>query len=110
MIVFLLATLGLVVLAYLDQAVIQPALTPGYWTFMVLTLLIIGVSWALARRHIPFALGTALIFTAWWLLAYLTFGWLPPLTFGGTIAFFVVAATIFYALLSGSRALVLRKS
>lgn len=110
MFILLLASLGLVVTAYVLKAKAQPALSASYWTVIVLALLIIGVSWALSRRRISFALGSAAVFTAWWFLAYLSFGWLPPLSFGAAVAFYVVATAIFYALLATARYLSLRKS
>lgn len=109
MLLILLSSLGLVVVAYALHAALQPALSASYWTLMVLTILIIGVSWALSRRHISFAFGSAIVFTAWWFLAYFTIGWLPPLSFGTAVAFFVVATGIFYALLQYARSLALRK-
>ena len=99
MTLLLLASLALVTVAYTKHAVLQPALTSSYWILVVLTLLVIYVSWALSRRRIPFALGSAIAFTGWWFLVYLTLGQLPPLTFGAAIGFFIVAAAIFYAVL-----------
>lgn len=95
----LLASLGLVVLAYLAEIPAQPALTPSYWSFVILALLVVGLTWALSRKRISFALGSAAVFTAWWYLTYLAFERLPPLSFGASIALYLIAATIFYALL-----------
>ncbi len=105
----LFSSFGLVVAAYVVRAALQPALSPTYWTLITLSVLLIGVSWALSRGRISFALGSAAVFTAWWFLAYLTIGWLPPLTFGGAVAFFVVATAIFYAVFQYGRFLSLRK-
>ena len=105
----LLASFGLVVVDFILQATLQPALSASYWTSILLAFLIIGVSWALSRRRISFAFGSAILFTTWWFLAYLTFGLLPPLSFGATVAFFVVATGIFYALLQYARFLVLHE-
>jgi len=99
MTLLLLASLGLVIVAYVQQNSLQPALTPAYWTLIVLALLVVGISWALSRRHISFAFGSAIIFTTWWFLAYLTLGWLTPLSFGSAVALLVVATAITYALL-----------
>jgi len=101
----LLASLGLVVVAYTRHAALQPALTPSYWILTALALLIIGISWALARRRISFALGSAIAFTAWWFLVYLSLGWLPSLSFGAAVMSFIVATAIFYALLYYARLL-----
>ena len=109
MTILLLASFGLVIVDFALRTALQPALTPGYWTFVVLALLVVGVSWALSRRFVSFAFGSALIFTAWWFLAYLSIGWLPPLTFGAALAFFAVATAIFYVILQGNRFFVLRK-
>ncbi len=101
----LLASLGLVIAAYAFSAAPQPALTPSYWTLIALALLVISVSWALSRRHVSFALGSATIFTAWWFLVYLSFGWLPPLSFGAAVMSFVIATAIFYGVLQYARLL-----
>lgn len=103
MTLLLVASLGLVVAMYAAHASLQPALTPSYWTLIALALLVITISWALSRRHVSFAMGSALAFTGWWFLAYLTLGWLPPVSFGAAVALFVIAAAIFYAVLSLAR-------
>lgn len=100
----LLASLGLVVVAYINQNALQPALTASYWTLIALALLIISVAWALSRKNISFHLGSASIFTAWWFLVYLSFGWLP-LSFGAAAMSFIIATAIFYALLYYARLL-----
>ncbi len=105
MMMLLLSSFALVIVAYLTQDTLQPALTESYWTLIVFALLIIYVSWALSRGRISFALGSAIAFTAWWLLAYLTLGLIPALSFSTTIAFFVVATGIFYAVLEYARML-----
>lgn len=99
MILILLASLGLVIVAYTSGAALQPALTPAYWTLIMLALLVVGISWALFRRHISFAFGSAALFTSWWFLVYLTLGLLSPLSFGSSAALLVVATAIIYALL-----------
>jgi len=103
----LLASFGLVVSAYILQNTLQPALTPSYWTLIALPLIIITVAWALSRKHISFKLGSASIFTAWWFLVYLSFGWLP-LSFGAAVMSFIIATAIFYALLYYARLLASR--
>jgi len=99
MTLLLLASFGLVIVAYLLHGILQPALTANYWVFMALALLIIGISWALSLKHISFSLGSAIAFTAWWFLAYLTFGLLPAHSFSSAIAMFVVLTAIIYAVL-----------
>lgn len=99
MTLLLLASFGLVVTAYILRTAPQPALTPAYWVLILLTILIIGTSWSLSRKKISFALGSAIIFTSWWFLSYLTLGWLSPLTFGSAVALLVVATVVTYALL-----------
>ena len=105
MTLLLLSSLGLVIAAYASRAPLQSALTPGYWTLLALALLVVGVSWALSRRHVSFAFGSAALFTAWWFLAYLTLGLLPPLSFGSAVALLVVATALMYALLHYVRTL-----
>lgn len=99
----LLASFALVVVAYVEHAAQQPALAANYWILIALAFIVILFSWALSRRHISFALGSAVAFTGWWFLVFLTLGQIPPLTFGATIAFFVVAAAIFYFFLQFAR-------
>ncbi|MCX6790057.1 MAG: hypothetical protein NTV60_00850 [Candidatus Kaiserbacteria bacterium] len=105
MTLLLISSFTLVIIAYLSHSTLQPAFTSSYWTLVVFSLLIVYVSWALSRQHISFALGSAIAFTAWWFLAYITIGWMPPLSFGGMIGFFVVATGIFYAILEYARML-----
>lgn len=105
MTLLLLASLALVVVEYLMHAVTQPAMTPSYWALVIFALIVVYVSWALSRKRISFALGSAIAFTGWWFLAYLTLGWLPPLAFGTTVAFFIVATAVFYAILQYARML-----
>lgn len=105
MALLLLASLGLVVVAYARQATLQPALTESYWILTALALLVIGISWALSRQRISFTFGSAVVFTAWWFLVYLSLGWLSPLSFGAAVMAFIVATAIFYALLSYARLL-----
>lgn len=103
----LLSSLGLVIVAYQLQGMPPPVLTPAYWILMVLALLVIGASWALSRRRISFAFGSAIAFTAWWFILFLTFGQLSISSFGAGVAFFVVAVAIFFAILYVSRLLVI---
>lgn len=109
MLLFLISSFGLVVTAYMRHTSVQPALTADYWTFTILALLIIWISWALSRRHISFSFGSAIIFSAWWFLAYLALGWIPPLSFGSALAFFIVATAILYAVLAYLRFISLQK-
>jgi len=109
MTILLIASFALVIIAYSLHGALQPALTASYWTFISLSLLIIGVSWALSRQHVSFALGSAAIITAWWLLAYLTLGQLPIFFFGSAIALYVVLTAIVYVVLRYIRILALHK-
>lgn len=97
MTLLLLSSLGLVVTAYTLNAAPQPALTPSYWILILLSVLIICISWALSRRRVSFTLGSAVIFTSWWFLSYLTLGWLPAFSFGSAVALLVVATAVIYA-------------
>ena len=99
----LVASLGLVIVAYMLHTPLQPALTASYWTLMALALLIVGVSLALSRRRVSFALGSAVIFSGWWFLTYLTLGQLPALSFGAAVALYVIVVALFYALLHYTR-------
>ena len=103
MTLLLLASLGLVIISFTLQGALQPALTASYWILITLSLLIVVVSWALARRQISFVAGSAILFTAWWFLAYLTLGLLPMISFGAAAALFVVLVAVFYAMLYYAR-------
>lgn len=109
MTLLLLSSLGLVVATYFLETAVQPALSASYWIFITLALLIVCTTWALSRHRISFSFGSAIVFTAWWFLAYFIIGWLPQLSFGAAVAFLVVATAIFYALLHYGRFLALRK-
>ncbi len=103
MLLVLLSSLGLVVLSYVAQSVVPPALQSSYWTLMVLSLVVIIVSWALSRKRLSFALGSATLFAGWWSLVFLATGQIPPLAFGASIGFFIVATVLFYGLLHLTR-------
>jgi hypothetical protein len=105
LVLLLLASFGLVLVAYLERAATQPAVTSQYWASVLLALLIVYVAWALAHKHLSFAFGSAIAFSAWWFLAYLAIGLVPPLSFGAVVAFFVIATGIFYGLLQYARML-----
>ena len=109
MTLLLIASLALVIVAYLAHATLQPAFTTSYWTLIILAILIIYISWALSRKRISFAFGSAIAFTAWWFLAYLTLGLVPVLSFGATIVFFIIAVAVFYIILEYVRFLVRSK-
>lgn len=101
----LLASLALVVTAYVSGAATVPALMPDYWALISLAFVVIYASWALSRRRVSFALGSALVFAGWWFLVYLTLGLFPALSYGAMVAFFVVSVGIFYAILHWARSL-----
>ncbi|OGG78325.1 hypothetical protein A3A36_00815 [Candidatus Kaiserbacteria bacterium RIFCSPLOWO2_01_FULL_52_12b] len=105
----LFSSFALVVVMYVLQASQQPALTESYWTFIALVFLVIGASWALSRKRISFALGSAVAFTAWWFLTFLTSGQLPTFSFGATVALYVVGVAILYALFHYTRLLLVSK-
>ncbi len=105
----LLSSFGLVVVSYLVQATTQPALTTQYWLLIMLGLLVTAAAWALSQKHLSFKLGSAIAFTGWWFLVFITLGQMPPLSFGATVGFFVVATAIFYALLHYARLLLTHK-
>jgi hypothetical protein len=104
MTLLLLASLALIVIAYVLNVVMQPALTASYWIFMTLALLIIGLSWALARHYLSFSLGSAATLSAWWLLAYATLGQLP-ISFGAAIALYIVLTAVLFVVLHSIRLL-----
>jgi len=105
MLLLLLASLGLVFAIYGMHVTVQPALSASYWMLILFALIIIGVTSALSRRKISFTLGSAIVFTAWWFLAYLTVGGLPAANVGAALGLYVVAVAIFYLLLHYLRVL-----
>jgi len=109
MTLLLLASLGLVIVSYTGGEAVQPAMTASYWTLAVLTLLTIGISWALARKNIHHTLGSAAAFSAWWFLLYLTLGQLPSLSFGAAAALYVVLVVVIYGVFYFVRFLTLHK-
>lgn len=110
MTLLLLSSFGLIVVNYELQVPLQPAFSPSYWVSVLLALFVVGTSWALSRRLVSFALGSAVVFSAWWFLVFLTLGQLPPLTFGASVFVFIVATALFYALLRYARFLTARVS
>ncbi len=108
MTLLLLATFALVILAYASGGP-QPALMADFWALVVIAAVIIYVSWALSRKRLSFNAGSAIAFAGWWFVAYLVLGKMPGLSFGASIAFFVVSAVIFYYVLRYARMLSVAK-
>ncbi len=98
-----LTSFGLVITDYLRDVPVQPALTPQYWVFMSLILLVIGFSWALSRSRVSFALGSAVTLSGWIFLVYMALTREPLLSFGSTVALFVITTALLYAALYYSR-------
>lgn len=108
MTLLLVGTGGLVYVAYFLKSAQQPALSSGYWMLMGVALLIITISSRIARRDIRFGMGTAILFTSWWFLSFLSLGWLT-LTIGSAIASLLVTTVVFYGILSYIRLLSARQ-
>jgi hypothetical protein len=109
MILLLIGSIGLVLSDYIFSIPLQPALSTSYWSEMTLALIVIASAWALSRRKLPFWLLSAAVFTGWWFLAALTLGQLPALSWGATLAAYVVATGIMAAILSYARMLTSRE-
>ena len=109
MTILLLSSFALVVVAFMSHSAPQPAMTSSYWIFNAIALLAIWVSFALSKQNISFALGSATILSAWWILFYLTLGFLPANSFGSAVALFVVLTAVIYAALHYLRMLILHK-
>ncbi|MFA6408018.1 MAG: hypothetical protein WCW36_00880 [Candidatus Paceibacterota bacterium] len=101
----LLSSFALVVISFIYRSATQPAVTDSYWALVVFALIILFVSLELSHKRVTFALGSAIVFTSWWFLVYLTLGWLSPISFGTAFAFFVVATGVFYGILQYARML-----
>lgn len=93
------ASLGLVIVSYRTGALVQPAETSSYWSFMALVILVTLATWAISREKLSFSLGSAAVFTGWWFLAYLALGRLPAFSVGVAAALYVVATVVFWGLL-----------
>jgi hypothetical protein len=95
----LLASLALVIVDYTLQVMLQPALTASYWSFIVLAVIAIVVSWLLAHKKISFIAGSAISISAWLFMVYLALGLLQVTSFISVIAMFVVLVVVFYAVI-----------
>jgi hypothetical protein len=109
MALLLLSSLALVIIDYTLHVSRQPALTASYWIFVVLALVVIIISWLLARKKISFVAGSAISLAAWCLLVYLTLGLLFITSFIAAMAFFVVLAVVSYAVIYYARLLASHK-
>jgi len=105
----LLASLGLTIIAYVLHRGVQPALTANFWELTMLSLIVIAGAWALSRKKVPFALGSAALFTAWWFVTFLLLGKVSDLSFGAVLASYLVIGAIIYMVLHYARLLFLRK-
>lgn len=95
----LLSSLALVIISYRSGAALQPALTGGYWLFMIISLGVVYVAKRLAEGRIAHLTGSAVLFSAWWFLAYLSFGLVPALPFGALVALYVFASVVLFGVL-----------
>lgn len=102
MTILLLSSLGLIICAYVLQST-PPALTASYWLLVLLSALIIGISWAFAREALPFAEGSIIVFSAWWFLFYLVSGQLTLTSIGAAISFFILATVLLMVIVKGAR-------
>lgn len=102
LLLLLVSSLGLVIAAYVLGAA-QPALSAGYWVQLTLVFIIIVISWNISRRRTPYVHLSAIAFTAWWFMLYLTLGQLPALSFGAFVSYFVIATGILYLVLAIAR-------
>ena len=105
MMLLLISSIALVLAAFINSDPLQPALTSSSWILMTLALVVIWASWALSKRRLPFWLGSAIIFTGWWMIALLAFGRFPNIGYGPTILFTIVAGGIIAAVLAYARSL-----
>lgn len=110
MLTLLLSSFGLIVVSYMLGVTTPPGLSVGYWLLVCLALLTVWASWALSRKRISFDIGSAVVFSAWWTLFYLSSGLLPPLSLGAAVAVCVVVTVLFYLLLRMMRAIMIRPS
>lgn len=92
----LVGSVALTVIAYALHASVQPALTSAYWTFISLALIVIATSWAISRQRVNYALGSAAIFSGWWLIAGYAFGVVPFLSFASAMALYVIGTGVLY--------------
>lgn len=104
----LLSSLGLVVAAYVGEAVIQPAYTMSYWLLIGLAFVVLSVSWAMSRKVLSFAYGSAIAFAAWWCLVFLTVGGLPVASPLEAVLTFALAVLAFGGILFLMRRFALR--
>jgi hypothetical protein len=105
MLLLLASSIALVLIAFIEVSPYQLAYLASYWSMMTLALAVIWASWALSRRRIAFWLGSAIAFTGWWMMALLSLGRLPLLTYGATMALAVVACAIVAGILAYIRSL-----
>jgi len=110
MALLLLASFALVIVSFFLHYELQPAMTVSYWIFILFALLVIFISWALARKNISFELGSSAAFSAWWLLSLLALGWLPVASFGTAVSLYVVLTAVMYAVFHYIRLLALPKN
>jgi hypothetical protein len=103
MFTLLTGSIGLVLTDFVYVVPVQPALTTAYWVQMVLALAIIFFSWALSRHWVSFTMGSSAVFSGWWFMALLVFGRLPAMSFGASIALYVVACGLTAGLLAYAR-------
>lgn len=99
--VLLITGFALIMCGFMFPEYNSPVLEASFWVTQTLILLVLIVGWMLARSIIVWWVGSALVFTAWWMILFLTV-WelLPPsyfsLIFTYILLSFVVAGVLSY--------------
>ncbi len=99
MILLLISSIALVLVNFIFVTPIQPALTSPYWSEMTIALVVITSSWALSRGKVKHWLGAASVFSGWWFLVFLTLGRSAPMSYGASLAIYVVFVALIAVIL-----------
>ena len=99
MLIYLIGSVGMVIMSFAYLTPLQPALTHTYWIQAGLVFAILFFAWALSRKLVSFTVGSAGVFAGWWFITFLVFEKLPAITFGAAVGIYLVATAVVAAFL-----------
>jgi hypothetical protein len=103
--VLIFAGSALMTLEFLVPYAPQAVLSAPFWSMQILTVFIVLAGYAISRNHTPWAVGSGIIFTAWWMILFIDLGFTNTFSYVALFTTFIIAAAIISAILWYARRL-----
>jgi uncharacterized membrane protein YhdT len=103
--ILIFAGSALMTLEYLVPYAPQSVLTAPFWTIQILTLLILLMGYIISKKEATWAIGSGIIFTAWWMVLFIDLGFTNSLGYAELFIIYIIAAAIVSGILWYARKL-----